>query len=208
VNEIDESATVNDLITNVPAGFSIDPATLAREWNLDDSDKLNYTLVLKNDNAQPGTYYLTNTATVTENDTKEENSDDATVTILVPAPGLSAEVGLEVGREDEIAYNWSIKKSVEPTEVTLDQGEEEEIGYTIEVSKGEAYTTDSTYTVTVNVSVSNTGQGVAQGVKVTLTIPELSVLDTLADGITIGVGRRITARLTKPMFSTQAIRPR
>ncbi|HRX25014.1 MAG TPA: hypothetical protein P5512_12805, partial [Chitinophagales bacterium] len=121
-------------------------------------------------------------------DTNEESSDDATVTITVPAPGLGAEVDVQVSREDEIEYDWSIVKSVDPEEVTLDQGEEATIGYTIQVTRGNAFTTDSTYTVTVNVSVSNTGQGAAQGVKVTLTIPELSVLDTLAEGITIGVG--------------------
>ncbi len=188
VEEIDETATVNDLITNVPEGFEIDPATLERDWNLTGSDTLTYSLVLKNIEALPGTYYLTNTATVTEDDTKEESSDDATVTITVPAPGLGAEVDVQVSREDEIEYDWSIVKSVDPEEVTLDQGEEATIGYTIQVTRGNAFTTDSTYTVTVNVSVSNTGQGAAQGVKVTLTIPELSVLDTLAEGITIGVG--------------------
>ncbi|PZC53048.1 hypothetical protein LH53_01250, partial [Mesotoga sp. TolDC] len=160
------------------------------DWNsLTGSWSVSYTVVATNTGAAPGKYPLDNTVVIYgENTDDEYDSNDATVTITVPAPGLGAEIDVQVSREDEIEYDWSIVKSVDPEEVTLDQGEEATIGYTIQVTRGNAFTTDSTYTVTVNVAVSNTGQGIAQGVKVTLTIPELSVLDTLVEGITIGVG--------------------
>jgi len=171
VNEIDESATVNDLITNVPAGFSIDPATLAREWNLDDSDKLNYTLVLKNDNAQPGTYYLTNTATVTENDTKEENSDDATVTITVPETvKLKAEVDAEFTWNRERIYEWEIDKKANPTSVTFDVDEfEKTIEYTITATKTLA-SEINTHTYSGNAVVTNNGNSQAENAKLLITL--------------------------------------
>ncbi len=203
MTEIDEDAYVEDTFDAFSvAGIAIE-GNIYREWldiiegtdwnSLTSSWSVSYTVVATNTGAAPGEYPLHNTVVIYGEDTDDEyDSDDATVTITVPAPGLGAEVDVQVSREDEIEYDWSIVKSVDPEEVTLDQSEDATIGYTIQVTRGNAFTTDSTYTVTVNVAVSNTGQGAAQGVKVTLTIPELSVLDTLAEGITIGVGETKT----------------
>jgi len=199
LTEIDKDAYVKDIFDLFSVtGIAIE-GNINRDWSdiiegtdwnsLTGSWSVSYTVVATNTGAAPGKYPLDNTVVIYgENTDDEYDSNDATVTITVPAPGLGAEIDVQVSREDEIEYDWSIVKSVDPEEVTLDQGEEATIGYTIQVTRGNAFTTDSTYTVTVNVAVSNTGQGIAQGVKVTLTIPELSVLDTLVEGITIGVG--------------------
>ncbi|WP_214078695.1 hypothetical protein, partial [Mesotoga sp.] len=209
VVEIDETADLEDLITNVPTGFSITPSTLDRSWSLTGSDTKTYSLTLKNVGALPtgSPYYLTNTATVTEDDTSEKSSDDAEVKINVPAPGLNALVGAEVSREDKVEYDWTIDKSASPTVVTLGIGEEAPIDYTIKVTREPWETVDSTYTITVNAKVKNTGPGSALGVKIVLKITETGDEVTLADGITMIEGeeksfdRTFTTKTYSPSYT-------
>jgi|GEM_PF-3727406 len=207
VIEIDEMADLEDLITNVPAGFSINPSTLNRSWpDLSDSATKTYSLVLKNESALPSgsPYFLTNTATVTEDDTGEYDYDDAEVKIVVPEPGLNAAVEASVSREDKVEYDWTIEKSASPTLVTLGIGEEVPIDYTIEVTREPWETVDSTYTITVTAKVKNNGPGSALGVKIVLKITETGDEVTLADGITMIEGEEKTYNKT---FTTKTYSP-
>ncbi|NLX34924.1 MAG: hypothetical protein GXY62_11485, partial [Thermotogaceae bacterium] len=142
-----------------------------REWSLDDSDTLSYTLTITNESAEPGTYYLTNTATVTENDTREESSDDATVTITVPETvKLKAEVEAEFTWNRERIYEWEIDKKVNPTSVTFDVDEfEKTIEYTITATKTLA-SEINTHTYSGNAVFTNNGNSQAENAKLLITL--------------------------------------
>src|SRR5690606_20875038 len=107
--EIDKTAEVNDLITKVPSGFTIVPPTLETNCDFTDPATLRYSSVSKSMSAGPGTYYLTNTATVTEDDTGEKHSDNATVTITVDEdPDLVIVNEHDMKWDQERVYYWSI----------------------------------------------------------------------------------------------------
>ncbi|MGC9322252.1 MAG: hypothetical protein ACP5FY_08440, partial [Kosmotogaceae bacterium] len=82
-----------------------------RDWSLTDSATKTFSLTLKNVSALPSgsPYYLTNTATVTEDDTGEESSDNAVVTITVSGGSWKGETawgGYYLGpRSDEYLSN-------------------------------------------------------------------------------------------------------
>ncbi|WP_367363389.1 FxLYD domain-containing protein, partial [Mesotoga sp.] len=202
-----ETADLEDLITSVPAGFSIDPSTLDLSWpDLSDSATKTFSLTLKNVSALPSgsPYYLTNTATVTEDDTGENASDSVEVKILVPSPGLNAIVDAEVSREDKVEYDWTIDKSASPTVVTLGIGKEVPIDYTIKVTREPWETVDSTYTITVSAKVKNDGPGSALGVKIVLKITETGDEVVLAEGLTMAEGEEKTYNKT---FTTKTYSP-
>lgn len=77
-------ATVTDEQT-VPDGFSTTDDYPDGGWHVCHSDVFTIGTTLTNDNAGAGTYYLHNTATLTEEDSADRLSDVATVTITVSA---------------------------------------------------------------------------------------------------------------------------
>ncbi len=82
-SEEDACATVTDVQT-IPDGLSVTDDYPEGGWNPCDSATYTIDKTVTNDSAEPGTYDLDNTATVTEEDTSEEDTADATVTITVP----------------------------------------------------------------------------------------------------------------------------
>jgi hypothetical protein len=171
---VDETADLEDLITSVPAGFSIDPSTLDLSWpDLSDSATKTFSLTLKNVSALPSgsPYYLTNTATVTEDDTGENASDDETVTIIVPdTVTLEAEVEAEFFWNRSKLYSWEIDKEVNPTSITYDVDEfEKEIDYTITATRTlESDVSEHSYQGAVTVTTS--GLSEAQNVKLLIEL--------------------------------------
>jgi hypothetical protein len=140
---------------------------------------------LTNDEAGPGTYYLTNFATLTENDTEETDGDDAMVTINVPSyVDLDVELDSNVTWEEEIIYDWPVEKTVDPTEVTLPVGESVQLDYTITATRN-IHTYDSTYTISGTVTVINYGNVEATGVNVDVELYETGDAKNLATGETI-----------------------
>jgi hypothetical protein len=120
---------------------------------------ITYNVTLTNENALPGTYYLTNLATLTEDDSGDTHDDDATVTIHVPAAGILATEEHTVAWERETKYNWEIEKTVEPTETTLDSSDTEDLTYTIVATRLEP-TVTSTYTISGRATATNNGNAV------------------------------------------------
>lgn len=81
--EIDESATLTDVQTH-PTGFSFTQSATG-PWSLSNSDTITFTKTITNISAAcDSTFYLTNTATLTENDTNQTRTASATVTITTP----------------------------------------------------------------------------------------------------------------------------
>ncbi len=193
----DATATIEDEVTNLPTGFTLDPNTTNRNWDITEPSKeITYQVTLENDEAGPGTYYLTNLATLTENDTKEERSDDATVTIDVPSSDISAEVSANVEWERELEYDWTLTKEVEPTEATLDKGESVNLTYTLTAERDEGETKDSTYTIKGQVVVENNGAGNATGVDVDVELVDPNTTKTLVTGDNIASGGSKTYEFT------------
>ncbi|HQQ57028.1 MAG TPA: hypothetical protein PKY42_10615, partial [Mesotoga sp.] len=152
--EIDEMADVIDKITGLPSGFKATASVEPREWkDLTDDATFTYIVTVTNEEATSGGK-LTNTATVTENDTDEEDSDDEEVTVNVP--GLNMVLEATVNWSKEIEYDWSIAKDATPTSLTLVQGSSGTVDYTVVVTK-ESKDATYTYTVSGKVIVQNTG---------------------------------------------------
>jgi hypothetical protein len=152
--EIDEIADVIDEITGQPSGFDVSVSVDPRVWNsLTDSATFTYTVTVTNQEATSGGK-ITNTATVTENDTKEEDSDDEEVVLNVL--GLNMELEAAVNWSEEIEYDWSIVKDATPTSLTLTQGSSGTVAYTVVVTR-ESEDATYTYTVSGKVIVQNTG---------------------------------------------------
>ena len=80
--EIDETAVLDDVFTQIPTGFSVIYVT-DPDGPLTGPVTIKYVVTLTNNSAGPGVYKLLNTATVTEDDTGDKSSDDAVVTIDV-----------------------------------------------------------------------------------------------------------------------------
>ena len=114
----DDEADVDDEITGIPAGFSWNSLDYPFAFTTDESTTVTYTITITNDEASKGGK-LTNLATVTEKDSKDEDSDDAEVEIKVP--GLEIELASEVSWTKETEYDWEIDKSATPTSVVLDK---------------------------------------------------------------------------------------
>lgn len=88
--ETDASATVKDDIATVlgklPQGFTWEIKGGQDTWTLNDSGTITYTVVITNNGAcGEGSIDIENTATLTENDSKEQCTDTAKVTIVLPA---------------------------------------------------------------------------------------------------------------------------
>ncbi|TYB83834.1 MAG: M6 family metalloprotease domain-containing protein [Kosmotoga sp.] len=80
---IDKSSEIEDEITNVPEGFSIEPDITSRNWVVTEpSTVLEYTITLNNEVAESNIYYLGNIATLTEIDTKQKTTKSASVTLV------------------------------------------------------------------------------------------------------------------------------
>ncbi|HDP77175.1 MAG TPA: hypothetical protein ENN47_03130, partial [Mesotoga infera] len=153
--EFDKTATVNDAYMG-PVGFDVTPdSDYAWPWLLSETPAATtYTFNIMNLEKEEGEYKLPNTVTLVEDDTKQERSDDATVTILVP--GLNVTVDSTITWVKTLEYDWNIEKEATPTLITLGIGEESSIQYTIET---ERIPGDATYTYTISgtVTVENTG---------------------------------------------------
>jgi len=124
--EFDKTATVNDAYM-VPVGFDVTPdSDYAWLWLLSETPAATtYTFNIMNLDKENGEYKVPNTVTLVEDDTKQERSEDATVTILVP--GLNVSVDSEATWIKTLEYNWSIEKEASPTSITLAKGSSEDI---------------------------------------------------------------------------------
>lgn len=91
VEEVDETATLNDVFDDIPPGFDVDlfqPGT----WHLDENDLnaqgvviIEGDVTVTNEDAEcGGTYYLNNTARLVEDDSKDAHEDEASVVINTP----------------------------------------------------------------------------------------------------------------------------
>ncbi|WP_367362502.1 hypothetical protein [Mesotoga sp.] len=209
VKETDKNASLHDVPVPIE-GFTLSNLPTWPLLITEPSTKVEYTITITNDTAgsEGAPYYLYNVATLSRAEEQQAGDvldwDDATVTILVPAPGLNALVEASVSREDKVEYDWTIDKSASPTVVTLGIGEEAPIDYTIKVTREPWETVDSTYTITVDAKVKNTGPGSALGVKIVLKITEAATEVTLADGITMTEGEEKTFNRT---FTTKTYSP-
>lgn len=209
VKETDKNASLHDVPVPIE-GFTLSNLPTWPLLITEPSTKVEYTITITNDTAgsEGAPYYLYNVATLSRAEEQQAGDvldwDDATVTILVPAPGLNALVEASVSREDKVEYDWTIDKSASPTVVTLGIGEEAPIDYTIKVTREPWETVDSTYTITVTAKVKNDGPGSALGVKIVLKITETGDEVTLADGITMAEGEEKTFDRT---FTTKTYSP-
>jgi len=88
--EIDETAVLDDVFTQIPTGFSVIYVTNP-DGPLTGPVTIKYVVTLTNNSAGPGVYQLLNTATVTEDDTDDESSDDDVVTIDVSGGSWTGE---------------------------------------------------------------------------------------------------------------------
>ncbi|MGC9384921.1 MAG: hypothetical protein ACP5D6_10010, partial [Kosmotogaceae bacterium] len=164
----DATSTIEDKRTNLPAGFSLDPDVITRNWDITEtSTEITYKATLTNENAsaEGSPYYLTNEATLTEYNTKETRVDDATVIINVPSPYLDVVTSAVVNWERKIVYDWELQNSVVPTKTTLDIGDWENLDYTLLATRT-IDSSDSTFTISGTIVVENNGAGLASGVVV------------------------------------------
>ncbi len=104
---LDETSSIEDEITNLPEGFQIEPDVTSRTWHITEpSTKLEYSVTLSNDSTGSDICYLSNIATLTENDSKQKLAKSATVTIVEkilkdqPSPYVVA------GEEADLIYSF------------------------------------------------------------------------------------------------------
>ncbi|MEA2066376.1 MAG: M6 family metalloprotease domain-containing protein [Thermotogota bacterium] len=104
---IDELSSIEDEITNVPEGFHIEPDVTLRTWHITEpSTKLDYSVTLFNDSTSSDIHYLSNIATLTENDSKQKLAESATVTIVEKILKDEPSSYLVAGEEAELIYNF------------------------------------------------------------------------------------------------------
>ena len=162
LTEYDMTATVNDAYMG-PVGFNVTPdSDYAWPWLLSETPAATtYTFNIVNNDKEAGEFKVPNTVTLVEDDTKQERSDDATVTILVP--GLNVSVDSEATWVKTLEYDWSIEKEASPTSITLAQGSSKDIDYTLVITRESGQAT-YTYTISGTVTVSNSGETTLTGV--------------------------------------------
>lgn len=102
--EIDETATLADLQVH-PAGFTFAQSDTG-PWDLSDSATITFIKTITNVSAScDSTFYFTNTATLTENDTGQTRTASATVTITTP-PCPPQYYGCSLGYWKNHPLNW------------------------------------------------------------------------------------------------------
>ncbi|HCO69302.1 MAG TPA: hypothetical protein DIT26_01745 [Mesotoga infera] len=140
---LDANATVEDQ-PFPPMGFEVlNHSSAGWPWNIVDTSlatKTYFVTIRSTEQLQAGEYWLTNTATLTESDTKDKRVDNAVVQISViggseDSGTLQATTTHEIMWNREIEYNWELEKRVLPDSVTLTQGASQTFTYTLSATR-------------------------------------------------------------------------
>jgi hypothetical protein len=197
---LDANATVEDQ-PFPPTGFEVlNHSSAGWPWNIADTSlatKTYFVTIRSIEQLQAGEYWLTNTATLTESDTKDERVDDAIVQIIViggseDSGTLQATTTHEIVWNREIEYDWELEKRVLPGSVTLTQGASQTFVYTLSATRLETPVASGSdvhsLTGEVEVLFTSTGITTADNLKIHVQLESsINGSDWSTEGATVSV---------------------
>jgi len=194
----DEEASVQDNMGSL-AGFEI-TSEFTNVWTIkgSDLDKDNkatktYKVKVKNVNADDDKcYILNNTATITENDSGEQDTSDATVNITVPKAGITlcTSVSAVNAWKKTTEYDWTIEKVASPTTLTVNLNDEKKIEYTLTATRNiDNDASSEEKAVSGKVKVTNNGKEATNGLKIVVQLQQKGFLGVYSD---VGSAQTIT----------------
>ena len=197
---LDANATVEDQ-PFPPTGFEVlNHSSAGWPWNIADTSlatKTYFVTIRSIEQLQAGEYWLTNTATLTESDTKDERVDDAIVQIIViggseDSGTLQATTTHEIVWNREIEYDWELEKRVLPDSVTLTQGASQTFVYTLSATRLETPVASGSdvhsLTGEVEVLFTSTGITMASNLKIHVQLESsINGSDWSTEGATVSV---------------------
>ncbi|WP_367362891.1 FxLYD domain-containing protein [Mesotoga sp.] len=197
---LDANATVEDQ-PFPPTGFEVlNHSSAGWPWNIADTSlatKTYFVTIRSIEQLQAGEYWLTNTATLTESDTKDKRVDDAIVQIIViggseDSGTLQATTTHEIVWNREIEYDWELEKRVLPDSVTLTQGASQTFVYTLSATRLETPVASGSdvhsLTGEVEVLFTSTGITTADNLKIHVQLESsINGSDWSTEGATVSV---------------------
>jgi hypothetical protein len=197
---LDANATVEDQPFPLTGFEVLNHSSAGWPWNIVDTSlatKTYFVTIRSIEQLQAGEYWLTNTATLTESDTKDKRVDDAEVQIIViggseDSGTLQATTTHEIMWNREIEYDWELEKRVLPDSVTLTQGASQTFVYTLSATRLEtpvaSGSDDHSLTGKVEVLFTSTGITTADNLKIHLQLESsMNSSDWSTEGATVSV---------------------
>lgn len=168
VNEIDESASISD-VQNCPSELSCETD---QSWpvELSGSGTIEFDKTITNDELCLDTVSVTNTVTLTETDSGQTRTDDASVSVEGLCAILEVRKTVEdVDWERRTLYDWSVSKEVYPTSITASISTPVSVTYTITATRWVASIED-VVTISGQICVKNVGNTPTKDLEVTDTV--------------------------------------